>query len=132
MTRLRYVTGEDAHEIRGLVERLVIVGDVVGRLAYAAGPGEVSLRGLGGDLEHRVLVAEAVRDDHGEDLVDIVAHDPRDVGVGDRFGEYSPAALGGIRLKRAISGFRPGVVVLRADQHERHAWPFLGQNRRGL
>ena len=52
--------------------------------ANAAGPGEVGLRRLGRDLEHRILVAEAVRDDHLEALVDIVAHHPGDVRVGDR------------------------------------------------
>ena len=101
-------------------------------LADAAGPGEVGVRRLGGDLEHRILVAEAVRDDHVEALVDIVAHHPRDVRVGDQFGERRPAALGGLGFERAMGGFRPGVVVLRADQHERHARPLLGHDRQSL
>ena len=126
------MAGEDAHEIRGLVERLVVVGDVRRRLADAAGPGEVGVRRLGGDLEHRILVAEAVRHDRRKSLVDIVAHHPRDVRVGDRFGKRRPAALGRLRLERAMRGLRPGVVVLRADQHERHARPLLSRDRQGL
>ena len=80
------VAGEDAEQVVGLVERLLVVGDVALLAADATRPGERRVGMVGGDRHRRLAVAERVGDDQLEAIVGVAADRPLGVAFGNELG----------------------------------------------
>jgi hypothetical protein len=112
--RLGHATGDDAGHVRALVRARVVRAHVVG-LLVAGGVLELDVLQVGGDLEHRLHVAERRAEDQLVALARHVAEDPLGVGglghLLDERGLHLAAEL--------LLDFLPRVVVRERSSRRR-------------
>ncbi len=84
--RLADVAGDDAEQVVGLVERLLVVGDVGLLAGDATSPGEGGIGVIGGHCLGGLAVSEGVRDDEIEAVVGVAADRPLGVAFRNELG----------------------------------------------
>ena len=119
------VAGDDAEQVVGLVERLLVVGDVALLAGDAAGPGEGGVGVVGGDRLGGLAVPERVGDDEIEAVVGVAADRPLGVSFGHELGvgELADQALVLERHGAVVHLLVPRQVVDLAGQDEGDADP---------